>query len=643
MKKSPPPLLRILLLLLFCRSPLYAYPIGETEPIAYSEKRDSMITPSENTSNPRAISIIGNDEVILKNPEEKNTTDSKKIGYIDGIAVKHVFHEETQQSLSKITEINPNLTEKKYSPLTNVSLPFIFSGTQEEAKKDIKVLRNSLLYIQASNPDWIRKNFILHPGPTQKKEDWTFGLYAQEESLNISGADKERTQSYIKSLLETAYPSQNSLEMEMAHQGFISYLNPETSDLLKDLCADELLDHIQQLHLIQVEQEALQQAQEDSSLLFSNEEPEKITGSLSDFLKSKKVEIGNFQKNSPDRVGQGSFGIVVTAKVDGDSSKYVYKKEKKKISQDLRAKNPFFWREGDVAATTLHISEGLVKPLFFIFRICQNNEADQLHFVPAHHVKAFGMKLPLESSVFLEGELMERASGNDLEKIITNNPAQMNITEKHFSNVISGLFKVIQNLQFHNFVYRDLKPENIFYDFKTGKVTLIDFGSATRLRKKEKMDHEAHLHRITSRRYSGSPDYMSPRVLKKEPYGSEVDFFSYAMILLRLIDSNEFFQIGDERYKAIKSDQMLQKAIATQTLRDQLFDSKAPDEYLTSCLKVLGRGSKIAMSLDKYPPLKTLIDLSFRASGGGKEGKNAYQELKNSPYFQTTDDPSSGI
>ncbi len=620
MKNPPLLLLRILLFLLFCRIPLYAYPTGKLKPIDHLKKRDPMITRPENTSDLRTISVIENNQEARNTDEKQNTRDSNAlVGHFDGISVEN---------------LSPEGTQKEHSPLPNVSLPFTFSGTQEEAKRDVKELRNSLLYIQASNPSWIRKNFILHPGPTQKKEEWTFSLHTQQESLNISAEDKEQTQSYIKNLLETAYPSEHSLEMEMTHQGFVSYLNPGPSHL-KDLSAEELLEQIQQLHLIQVEQQALEQAQEKSPLLFSHLEPEKITETLSDFLKSKKVEIGEFKKNSRDRVGEGSFGIVVTAKVDGDSSKYVYKQGKKKVSQSLKAQNPFFWREGDLAATTLRISEGLVKPLFFIFRICQNNETDQLHFVPANHVKAFGMKLPLKSSVFLEGELMERASGNDLEKIITNNRSKIHITERHFLNVVSGLFKVIQNLQIHNFVYRDLKPENIFYDFKTGKVTLIDFGLATRLRKKEKMDHEAHLHLITSTRYAGSPDYISPRVLKKEPYGSEIDFFSYAMVLLRLIDPNEFFQIGDERFKDITSDKMLQKAIATQTLRDQLFYNKTPAEYLTSCLNVLGRGSKIAMSLEKYPSLKTLIDLSFRASAGGKEGQDAYQELKNSPYFQT--------
>ena len=76
---------------------------------------------------------------------------------------------------------------------------------------------------------------------------------------------------------------------------------------------------------------------------------------------------------------------------------------------------------------------------------------------------------------------MERASGESLDKILLKNPTILSpIGGKHFTNIVRGLFNIVQELQAHNLVHRDIKPENIFYNDQTGEVTLLDFGSATK-------------------------------------------------------------------------------------------------------------------------------------------------------------------
>eukprot|EP00163_Fabomonas_tropica_P025582 TRINITY_DN4449_c0_g1_i9.p1 TRINITY_DN4449_c0_g1~~TRINITY_DN4449_c0_g1_i9.p1 ORF type:complete len:493 (-),score=124.32 TRINITY_DN4449_c0_g1_i9:264-1742(-) len=73
-------------------------------------------------------------------------------------------------------------------------------------------------------------------------------------------------------------------------------------------------------------------------------------------------------------------------------------------------------------------------------------------------------------------------------------------------------------------IYRDLKPENILLDMN-GHVILTDFGLC-----KEGIGYED---RTTT--FCGTPEYMAPEMLAKQPYGMAVDWWSFGTLLFEMI------------------------------------------------------------------------------------------------------------
>jgi calcium/calmodulin-dependent protein kinase (CaM kinase) II len=76
-------------------------------------------------------------------------------------------------------------------------------------------------------------------------------------------------------------------------------------------------------------------------------------------------------------------------------------------------------------------------------------------------------------------------------------------------------------------VHRDLKPENLLLASKAkgAAVKLADFGLAIEVQG----DQQAWFG------FAGTPGYLSPEVLKKEPYGKAVDIWACGVILYILL------------------------------------------------------------------------------------------------------------
>uniref|UniRef100_A0A8C6NLL0 calcium/calmodulin-dependent protein kinase n=1 Tax=Nothobranchius furzeri TaxID=105023 RepID=A0A8C6NLL0_NOTFU len=105
-------------------------------------------------------------------------------------------------------------------------------------------------------------------------------------------------------------------------------------------------------------------------------------------------------------------------------------------------------------------------------------------------------------------------------------------SEADASHCISQILESISHIHQHDIVHRDLKPENLLLasKMKGAAVKLADFGLAIEVQG----DQQAWFG------FAGTPGYLSPEVLRKDPYGKPVDIwaftcFSYTCVILYIL------------------------------------------------------------------------------------------------------------
>ncbi|KRY31414.1 Calcium/calmodulin-dependent protein kinase type II alpha chain, partial [Trichinella spiralis] len=100
-------------------------------------------------------------------------------------------------------------------------------------------------------------------------------------------------------------------------------------------------------------------------------------------------------------------------------------------------------------------------------------------------------------------------------------------SEADASHCIQQILESVAYCHVNSVVHRDLKPENLLLASKAkgAAVKLADFGLAIEVQG----DQEAWFG------FAGTPGYLSPEVLKKEPYGKPVDVWACGVILYILL------------------------------------------------------------------------------------------------------------
>ena len=92
----------------------------------------------------------------------------------------------------------------------------------------------------------------------------------------------------------------------------------------------------------------------------------------------------------------------------------------------------------------------------------------------------------------------------------------------------------LKELHTNGVVYRDLKPENVLLDSQ-GHVKLADFGFA-----KQEMTSGQRTYS-----FCGSPEYLSPEMVKKDGHGIETDMWSFGCFIYELLTGSPPFQCED--------------------------------------------------------------------------------------------------
>ncbi|CAF2373131.1 unnamed protein product [Rotaria sp. Silwood2] len=120
-------------------------------------------------------------------------------------------------------------------------------------------------------------------------------------------------------------------------------------------------------------------------------------------------------------------------------------------------------------------------------------------------------------------------------------------SEADASHCIQQVLEAVRHCHESNIVHRDLKPENLLLASKTkgAAVKLADFGLAIEVNGEQTQWYG----------FAGTPGYLSPEVLKKEPYGKPVDIWACGVILYILLVGYPPFWDEDQHrlYNQIKA------------------------------------------------------------------------------------------
>ncbi|MFI0347312.1 MAG: hypothetical protein ACH346_00875 [Chthoniobacterales bacterium] len=334
------------------------------------------------------------------------------------------------------------------------------------------------------------------------------------------------------------------------------------------------------------------------------------------FLSEQGMDVG-------DLIGTGANGFVYDIILNNNASTplrvaapLIYKKEKQ--PRLVAAKKP--WRHGELSLLRLNLPYA-AKTLFLIIQVNNIKNLKQF-YVPADSIREYMRQISEDASVKIVGHIEPKAPGKNLMSLIEEDKNFFHPDRPHLANIIRAADDFLRAAYDSNFIHRDLKPANIMYDPASGKVTIIDAGEASRLRRRNKTDDQTKRPEETKKGLASNPEgstsylgtrcFMAPSVAKGREYGSEVDFFSAGMVLLNLISKDDF-----EKFKL---------SITPLAISDIFYD-QIPSECLEVYLSKLGLHSETSTILEQHSYLRNIINSYFQISAiNGPEKEDLRQQ-----------------
>jgi serine/threonine-protein kinase len=180
---------------------------------------------------------------------------------------------------------------------------------------------------------------------------------------------------------------------------------------------------------------------------------------------------------------------------DGRGKPFALRKLKRELRFNLLARRRFL--RGCEVLSKLNESE-------FIVGYVEHGKADGIYYMVMDYVEASNLK-----------ELFARQ-----DSILTENIAQILI------DMASGLEHVHES----GFMHLDFKPENVLVT-RNGNVRLIDFDLALPIPEKP----------VKLSKNPGTPSYMSPEQLKREPVDPRADIFAFGVSAYELVTNHKPF------------------------------------------------------------------------------------------------------
>ncbi|XP_030623258.1 serine/threonine-protein kinase Sgk3 [Chanos chanos] len=188
-------------------------------------------------------------------------------------------------------------------------------------------------------------------------------------------------------------------------------------------------------------------------------------------------------------IGKGSFGKVLLAKRKRDGKYYAIKVLQKRVILN-RKEQKHIMAERNVLLKS-------VKHPFLVGLHYSFQTAEKLYFV------------------------LDFVNGGEL---FFHLQKERTFPEPRAKFYIAEMASALGYLHAQNIVYRDLKPENILLDSQ-GHIVLTDFGLC-----KEGISQDD---KTTT--FCGTPEYLAPEVLRKQPYTNTVDWWCLGSVLYEML------------------------------------------------------------------------------------------------------------
>ena len=139
---------------------------------------------------------------------------------------------------------------------------------------------------------------------------------------------------------------------------------------------------------------------------------------------------------------------------------------------------------------------------------------------------------------------------------------------KYFSQIINAVYFLHKN----DLLHRDIKPENILL-FEHGVCKLCDFGCCVELNGKQRST------------FCGTAEYMSPEVVNKMEYSTEIDIWSLGILLYEMTHGYSPFRPNKEKYNT-------KEVIDTIKLHDLKFNINISKECKDLICHLLDKNAK---------------------------------------------------
>uniref|UniRef100_A0AAQ4P1L0 calcium/calmodulin-dependent protein kinase n=1 Tax=Gasterosteus aculeatus aculeatus TaxID=481459 RepID=A0AAQ4P1L0_GASAC len=191
--------------------------------------------------------------------------------------------------------------------------------------------------------------------------------------------------------------------------------------------------------------------------------------------------------------------------------------------------------------------EELGKGAFSVVRRCVKVLSGQEYAAKIINTKKLSARVRLHDSISEELHhylIFDLVTGGELFEDIV---AREYYSEADASHCIQQILEAVLHCHQMGVVHRDLKPENLLLASKSkgAAVKLADFGLAIEV----EGDQQAWFG------FAGTPGYLSPEVLRKDPYGKAVDLWACGVILYILLVGYPPFWDEDQHrlYQQIKA------------------------------------------------------------------------------------------